>query len=159
MPRPVSNPHTSFLKCLREAHVKEKYRICKGFRPCTLKDRDIHLKALLLEASLCPGSEPCCSDSSASVRSAPLASGSSQHCSSSPYRKRGTKNSAATGGTPQHHRETCGEFLMKHDLCRAAHLPQSCSWQQLRLLGNSVRFSTHHRLLGTVGDPYTFKLP
>lgn len=45
---PKSDPHCSCLQCLRESHQK-KCRICKGFCPRTLKDRDQRLKILLME--------------------------------------------------------------------------------------------------------------
>lgn len=96
-PMPSGDPHDSCLKCLGESHRKDKCRICKNFRPKTQKEQDIHLRALLMQAALRPALEPSHSDSTASnsisVRSAVLASGSSQHYFPLPVPKKWQKKS------------------------------------------------------------------
>ncbi|KAM7134596.1 uncharacterized protein RBU57_017655 [Macrochelys suwanniensis] len=51
---PTGDPHESCLKCLGESHLADKCWICKAFKPRTKKERDFHLKQLLLEAALSP---------------------------------------------------------------------------------------------------------
>ncbi|EMP34278.1 hypothetical protein UY3_08568 [Chelonia mydas] len=90
---PVSDPHNSCLKCLGDSYVKEHCWICKNFWPCTQKERDIHLRALLMESTLCPASEPSIQAalSALASHSTPLAPGSSQHRSLSPVPKKKAK--------------------------------------------------------------------
>ncbi|XP_065446569.1 serine/arginine repetitive matrix protein 2-like isoform X1 [Chrysemys picta bellii] len=65
---PLSDPHASCLRCLGEAHQKERCKICKAFKPRTKKERDFRLKQLLMETALQPSTSTA---PSASVRSAP----------------------------------------------------------------------------------------
>ncbi|EMP38046.1 hypothetical protein UY3_04805 [Chelonia mydas] len=53
-----SDPHSSFLQCLGETHQKDRCKICCEFCPRTLKEREQQLKVILMEAALCPHSDP-----------------------------------------------------------------------------------------------------
>ncbi|XP_065409265.1 serine/arginine repetitive matrix protein 2-like [Chrysemys picta bellii] len=53
-PMPLSDPHDSCLRCLGEAHQKERCKICKAFKPRTKKERDFRLKQVLMEMVLQP---------------------------------------------------------------------------------------------------------
>lgn len=74
-PMPISNPHSSCLRCLGETHISDNCRISKSFKPQMKKERDIQRRALLMESVLTP--EPSRSDFApsiaASVWSVPLA--------------------------------------------------------------------------------------
>ncbi|EMP38659.1 Sodium/hydrogen exchanger 10 [Chelonia mydas] len=80
---PASDPHECCLSCLGESHVKERYHSCKNVGPLTQREHNIHLRALLMQAALRTASEPeqpdAAPSASTSVRSAPLAPGSSQN--------------------------------------------------------------------------------
>lgn len=95
-----SYPHSSCLKCLGEAHIRDKCSICWGFRLHT-QDRDIRLKALLMEAALRLASELSWLDSAAStvasVHSAPLAWCAPRHCSTSPAQRKQHKKCTERG--------------------------------------------------------------
>ncbi|KAM7151676.1 uncharacterized protein RBU57_012234 [Macrochelys suwanniensis] len=51
---PRSDPHSDCLRCLGESHVSVRCKICRSFKPRTKKDRDIRLRALLMESALAP---------------------------------------------------------------------------------------------------------
>lgn len=107
---PMSDPHSSWLKCLGEAHVWERRKIYKDFRPLTRKDRDTRLEFILMEAVLIPSSEPGHSDSapniSASVRSALMAVWNPRRRSSSPVLR---TNTLSTSRVSQHHLQCLGK--------------------------------------------------
>lgn len=90
-PVPLSHLHQSCLKYLGEVHVWEKWKICKSFHPRTKKDRDIRLKAILMDLALRPLLEPrldLAPSTEASIRSVPLVPASSRHCLTSPVLKK-----------------------------------------------------------------------
>ncbi|EMP36741.1 hypothetical protein UY3_06062 [Chelonia mydas] len=55
--RSCDQPNVWMQQCLGESQQKEKCRICKGFCPRTLKDREQRLKILLMEVALRPHSD------------------------------------------------------------------------------------------------------
>lgn len=55
---PLSNTHSSFLKCLGEAHIGDHCWICSAFKPRTKKDQEARLKVLLMNTVLSSSSEP-----------------------------------------------------------------------------------------------------
>lgn len=69
-PMPTGNPHDSCLWCLGEANQPDKCKICKAFKPHARKERNTHLKQLLMESALCLQQDPA---PSASVQSTPPA--------------------------------------------------------------------------------------
>lgn len=83
----VNDSHSSCLKSLGEAHIREHYQICWNFKPHTKKDRKARLRAVLMEVTLSLVLEPSQSDlapsTSASVQNAPPALHMSCHCSPS----------------------------------------------------------------------------
>ncbi|XP_030433803.1 lysine-rich arabinogalactan protein 19-like [Gopherus evgoodei] len=110
-PMPTGDPHEACLKCLGEAHLTDKCRICKAFKPRMKKERDVRLKQLLMEAALTPhssASAPRSTGSSAPEHTSAktpshwpsLASGSTQHRSTSPPCKK-RKPPAAAVPAPQ----------------------------------------------------------
>lgn len=64
-------------RCLEEDHSRDRCQICRDVKPKMKKDREIRLTHLLMEAALCPASEPPhlehVPSTFASVRSAPPA--------------------------------------------------------------------------------------
>lgn len=87
-PMPMSDSHSSCLKCLRDAHVQERCRICRDFKLHTKKDRDVKPRTILLEAALQLSSEPGLLNSapstSALLRSTPVTLKDTWHHSPSP---------------------------------------------------------------------------
>lgn len=51
-PLPISDPHSSCLRCLGEGHISDKCLFCKSFKPRTNKERDSRLKVLVMESAL-----------------------------------------------------------------------------------------------------------
>ncbi|EMP25115.1 Exocyst complex component 1 [Chelonia mydas] len=56
-PMPISDPHSSCLHCLGEGHISEKCKICKSYKPRTVKECDTRLRALLMALTLTPTPE------------------------------------------------------------------------------------------------------
>ncbi|KAH1186775.1 hypothetical protein KIL84_019524 [Mauremys mutica] len=100
---PKSDPHTLFLKCLGESHLKEHCKICRGFRPRTLKDRDQRLCILLMEAMLHPQSDPGSAEPAPSTSSSVCSAPAPRKDSSSDLRHRhGSAHRALTHTSVRH---------------------------------------------------------
>lgn len=102
---PLSNLHSSCLKCLGEAHTRDSCQICSNVKPRTKKDWEARLKFLLLEVALRPSCELCQSDLASSisvlVRSTPPTMQESQHHLPYPVpREKHRKLSAEKGHSP-----------------------------------------------------------
>lgn len=55
---PLSDRYSQCVKCLSEAHIPQKCLHSHNLKACTRKVRDLQLKLLLMEKSLCLASEP-----------------------------------------------------------------------------------------------------
>lgn len=99
----ISDLHESCLKCLGEGHRKDRCRVCKNFCSQTRKERDIRLRALLMEAAFfvqhrnpppwypLPELWPW-------LAAAPLAADSARHPSVSPVLKKRSPSARMEGG-------------------------------------------------------------
>ncbi|KAM7165770.1 uncharacterized protein RBU57_006906 isoform 1-T2 [Macrochelys suwanniensis] len=83
---PRSDPHAECLRCRGETHVCDRCKICRSFKLWTKKERDIRLRALLMESALAPSPAPVCWAESAPCTVSLVRSevpSTSQHCSPS----------------------------------------------------------------------------
>ncbi|EMP29840.1 Transformer-2 protein like protein alpha, partial [Chelonia mydas] len=83
---PRSDPHVDCLRCLGEAHISNRCKICKSFKPRTKRERDVRLWAILIESALTltpVRRSELAQGTVVSLRSDPLVPSTSQHRSSS----------------------------------------------------------------------------
>lgn len=97
---PVSDLHSTCLRCLGEGHISDKCQIGKSFKPRTEKDREIRLKVLTLALEQRSDSA---SSTTASLRSALPVLSTSQHRSPSMAPAKKLKK-AGRGRSPTPHK-------------------------------------------------------
>ncbi|EMP38657.1 hypothetical protein UY3_04138 [Chelonia mydas] len=106
---PVCDPHSDCLRCLGEAPLSDRCKICRSFKPRTKRERDIWLWAILMESVLTPTPvrhSELAPGTVVLVRGDPSVPSTSRH--HSPFSEH-TKKAKKRPSPPRHRSKTGGE--------------------------------------------------